>query len=228
MSIEILQRDTLSLGGFEGIKEHRLVVDQKIGGDEDTWDGIGNFVYLADARYNPNGESKMHSHKEIDVISVIVEGRVDHEGSMKHGQLLNSNQAQAQRAGGEGFSHNEINPDNSRNRMIQLWVLPEIEGEPASYKFYNLEQGELTRIYGGERNQNKTLYSHTIMEVGIFHAKQKVSKNGCFLAYITKGEGELNGKIVKEGDLARGNNLNFRAINDAQIIIISVDDRKYI
>jgi quercetin 2,3-dioxygenase len=226
MNTKILQRDSLPLGGFEGIKEHRLVVDHKIGGDSDTWDGLGSFVYLADARYNPNGESKRHSHKEIDVISVIVEGRVDHEGSMKHGQSLNTNQAQAQRAGGEGFSHNEINPDNSKNRMIQLWVLPEIEGEPASYKFYNLEEGKLTRIYGGKKNQNKTLYSHTIMEVGIFSAKQDVSKSGSFLAYITKGEGKLNDKVVKDGDLIRGTNLNFTATNDAQIIIISIDNNE--
>ncbi len=223
MNTKILQRDSLPPGGFEGIKEHRLIVDHKIGGGNDTWDGLGSFVYLADARYNPKGESKMHSHKEIDVISVIVEGRVDHEGSMKHGQSLNTNQAQAQRAGGEGFSHNEINPDNSKNRMIQLWVLPEIEGEPASYKFYNLEDIGLTRIYGGKRNQNKTLYSHTIIEVGIFSTKQKFFKSGSFLVYITKGEGKINDRIVKNGDLIRGINLNFTAITDAQIIIVSTE-----
>ncbi len=142
---------------------------------------------------------------------------------MKHGQSLNTNQAQAQRAGGEGFSHNEINPDNSKNRMIQLWVLPEIEGEPASYKFYNLEDIGLTRIYGGKRNQNKTLYSHTIIEVGIFSTKQKFFKSGSFLVYITKGEGKINDRIVKNGDLIRGINLNFTAITDAQIIIVSTE-----
>lgn len=66
-----------------------------------------------------------YSHKEIDVISIIVEGGINHEGSLKHGQSLGTDQAQAQRAGGEGFSHNEINPDNKKNRLIQLWVLPE-------------------------------------------------------------------------------------------------------
>jgi len=114
MSIQILHRDDLPLGGFAGLKEHRLVVDQRIGGGNDTWDGFGHFVYLADARYQPNGETNMHSHKEIDVISVIVEGHIDHEGSLKHGQSLDTDQAQAQRAGGEGFSHHEINPDDKK------------------------------------------------------------------------------------------------------------------
>jgi len=224
MSIQILHRDHLPLGGFAGLKEHRLVVDQRIGGDNDTWEGLGNFVYLADARFQPNGETNMHSHKEIDVITVIVEGRIDHEGSLKHGESLDTDQAQAQRAGGEGFSHNEINPDDKKNRLIQLWVLPETHGEPASYKLYDLEQGKLTRVYGGPNNQDKTLDSHTIMEVGMLSADQEISKDGEFLAYVTRGSGHLNGKTVKDGDLVRGGNLNFKAVNDdVQIIIITTE-----
>ena len=64
---------------------------------------------------------------------------------MKHGQSLDTDQAQAQHAEGEGFSHNEINPDDKKNRMIQLWVLPETQGEAAGYKFYGPEQGKMTR-----------------------------------------------------------------------------------
>ena len=221
MSIQVLHRDSLPLGGFAGLKEHRLVVDKRVGGDSDTWDGIGNFVYLADARFLPKGETHMHSHREIDVISVIVEGRIDHEGSLVHGQSLNTDQVQVQRAGGDGFSHNEINPDDKKNRMIQIWVLPELAGEPAAYKLYDLERGELTAIYGGSKSQDKTLDSHTIIEVANLAADQKISKDGEFLAYITRGQGLLNGETVKDGDLVRGDHLNFKAVNDGQIIIIS-------
>jgi redox-sensitive bicupin YhaK (pirin superfamily) len=107
------------------------------------------FVYLADARFMPHGETHMHNHHEIDVISVLVDGRLSHEGSLQHGKNLYSNDVQVQRAGGEGFSHNEINPDENWNRMIQLWVLPEQAGQPADYKVYQPVTGELTRIYGG-------------------------------------------------------------------------------
>lgn len=101
MNLQILHRDDLPLGGFAGLKEHRLVKDRRIGGDGNAWNGLGNFVYLADARFLPKGETKMHPHKEIDVISVMVEGRIAHEGSLEHGQSLEANQVQAQRAGGE-------------------------------------------------------------------------------------------------------------------------------
>jgi len=130
--MKILSRDSLALGGFAGIREHRLVTDSRIFGDRktpETSEGLGNMVYLADARYNPRGESGMHPHSEIDVISVIIEGRVSHEGSMEHGKDLDAGDVQVQRAGGEGFEHNEINPDNRKNRMLQVWALPESKGQ---------------------------------------------------------------------------------------------------
>ena len=223
MSVQILHRDDLHLGGFAGLIEHRLVRDQRVGGDNDTWEGLGNFVYLADARFLPKGQTNMHPHKEIDVISVVVDGRIIHEGSLEHGQSMDTNQAQAQRAGGEGFSHNEINPDDEKNRMIQLWVLPETPGEPAAYKFYDLEQGKMTRIYGGSKNQSETLDNHTILEVGMLSGEQEISRDGEFLAYVTRGAGHLNGSAVKDGDLVRGKNLTFTADVDVQIIVITTE-----
>ena len=133
--MQVLSRDTLDLGGFAGIKEHRLVTDSRVFGRRkkpDTFEGLGSMVYLADAKYDPMGESGMHPHSEIDVISIIVEGRVSHEGSLEHGKDLVAGDVQVQRAGGEGFNHNEINPDNTNNRMLQVWALPEEKGQPAS------------------------------------------------------------------------------------------------
>jgi len=131
--LEILHRDDLQEGGFAGLREHRLVTNNKLFGRDmgGAWDGLGNFVYLADARFNPGGETRLHPHHEIDVISVMVEGRIKHEGSLEHGGSISQYEVQVQRAGGEGFTHNEINPDDVKNRMLQLWVLPEKAGEPA-------------------------------------------------------------------------------------------------
>lgn len=220
MGLQILHRDDLPLGGFAGLKEHRLIVDKKIGGSHKTWDGIGHFVYLADARFLPKGETRLHSHKEIDVISIMVEGQVVHEGSLEHGRLMYANQAQAQRAGGEGFEHNEINPDNELNRMLQLWVLPETEGEPADYKFYDLKHGKLTQIYGGPKTQNDTLDSHTIIKAGILKTGEKIGNEGEFVLYLGRGTGKINAENIKDGDLVRGNNLNFIATTENVLLFV--------
>ena len=221
--MNILHRDDLERGGFAGLREHRLVTDSRLFGGQksaEAWDGIGNFVYLADARFLPKGETRLHSHKEIDVISVMVEGRIMHEGSLKHGQQMESHHVQVQRAGGEGFTHNEINPDDAENRMIQLWVLPEQPGQTAGYKLYSPKEGELTRVYGGEDGQDETLDSHTLIDAGVISAGKSISLDSPVMAYITRGSGMLNGRTVKDGDLIRDNRLEFRANDDTQLIVI--------
>lgn len=221
--METLHRNDLPQGGFAGLREHRLVMGSKVYGDRrepGTWDGIGNFVYLADARFLPRGETRLHSHREIDVISVMVEGRIAHEGSLEHGQEMSDSDVQVQRAGGEGFSHNEVNPDNTENRLIQLWVLPERSGEPAGYRFYHPTLGTMTRIYGGTADQDETFESHTLIDVGLLEASQKASIGGPFLAYVTRGSGLVNGTPVSDGDLIRGEDIAFEATEDAQLVVV--------
>ena len=221
--MNVLHRDELKRGGFAGLRETRLVMDPRVfghGAEENTWSGIGNFVYLADANFLPKGETHLHNHKEIDVISVMVDGRIAHEGSLEHGQEMGRSDAQAQRAGGEGFSHNEVNPDDTENRMIQLWVKPERMGDRASYKFYRPARGQLTRIYGGASDQAETLDSNTHIEVGLFDKDQTVSIEKPSLVYVTRGSGDANGHRVVDGNLIRSDALEFKAAEDVQLIAV--------
>ncbi len=221
--MEILHRDDMHLGGFAGLTEHRLVMDPRPWGNSTepgTWPGIGNFVYLADARFNPMGETRMHPHREIDVISVMVEGRIAHEGSLEHGQEVVAGQVQVQRAGGEGFSHNEINPDTEKNRMIQLWILPETPGQPAGYKLYTPEKGELRRVYGGAAGQDDTYAADTLMDVGSMSTGTDIKIDGPFMVYLTHGSGQANGQKVNGGDLIRGENLVLESVGEVDLIAV--------
>ena len=221
--MEFIHRDDLHRGGFAGLRETRMVMDHRVFGNRaepGTWNGLGNFVYLADAMFLPKGETHLHNHREIDVISVIVEGRIAHEGSLEHGQEMHAGHVQAQRAGGEGFSHNEVNPDDTENRMIQLWVLPERAGDVASYKLYEPQEGELKRIYGGSVDQDETLDSHTLIDVGVLTPEQSISIAGPYAAYITLGEGLVDGDVVREGDMLRGEDLELTASAATRLIVV--------
>ncbi len=223
-TIQILKRDSLHEGGFAGLKEHRLIKAPEVFGpnenNDGSWPGLGNFVYLADARFMPHGETHMHGHHEIDVISVMVDGRIAHEGSLQHGNDLSVDDVQVQRAGGEGFSHNEINPDDDWNRMLQLWVLPEVPGQAADYKVYRPEAGELTRIYGGDTSSGTDFPANTKIDVAVLKQGQQVSVDGSYLAYISRGKGMANNAPVEDGDLMRGDSILFEAASDAQLIVI--------
>ena len=222
--MEILKRDSLKEGGFAGLKEHRLVKEPKLFGPQEnndgSWPGLGSFVYLADARFMPHGETRMHSHHEIDVISVMVDGNIAHEGSLEHGNDLSANDVQVQRAGGEGFSHNEINPDENWNRMIQIWALPEVAGQAADYKVYKPVTGELTRIYGGESSSDADFPAKTKIDVAVLSNGQQIEVDEPFIAYITRGKGIVNNEPVEDGDLMRGNSIKFEAKGDVQLIVV--------
>ena len=222
--MDILHRDDLSREGFAGLKETRLIRDQKINGSPESWDGLGSFVYLSDAKFLPHGETHLHSHNEIDIITVMLEGNLTHEGSLEDGQSMSPNQAQVQRAGGQGFSHNEINPDAIQNRLLQIWVLPENSGEPADFKFYHFEENQLIRIYGGDKLQNQTFDSHTIIEVGVLDKGKKIEHKGDFIAYVTNGEANIDGVDVTDGDLIRGHDFNLTVTSETlQLTVISVE-----
>lgn len=223
--MEILHRDSLIRGGFAGLKETRLIRDKTINGTDENWDGLGKFVYLADAKFLPHGETHMHPHKEIDVVTIMLEGRLTHEGSLKDGQSMVANQAQVQRAGGEGFSHNEVNPDANQNRLLQLWVLPENAGEPADYKFYPFKENSLTRIYGGNKSQSETFDSHTIIDIGILKKGKKINYQGEFIAYVTNGDAQINDITVKDGDLIRGHDFDLTVTSESvQLTVISIEE----
>ncbi len=59
-----------------------------------------------------------------------------------------------------------------------------------------------------------------MIEVGRLTSRQNISKEGEFMAYIAKGEGVINAVSVKNGDLLRGQNLDFTATEDDVLLIL--------
>jgi redox-sensitive bicupin YhaK (pirin superfamily) len=221
--MKIISRNNLRRGGFAGLRETRLVMSPRLFRghlEAGTSAGLGRFAYLADASFLPHGDTRMHTHREIDVISVMVEGRIRHEGSLQDGQELEIDSVQVQRAGGEGFSHNEINPDACKNRMIQLWVIPETHGGPAVYKMFQVQPGTRTRVYGGPPDQDETFAARTVIEIAQMDAGESLKQPGLSLAFVTTGDGTCENETLREGDLVETRNLNFKALTETKLILI--------
>lgn len=221
--MRILKYEDLPQGGFAGLRERQFVMDSRLFKNKNTtaFNGIGNFVYLADANFMPHGETGMHSHMEIDVISIMITGRINHEGSLKHGQTVIAGQVQVQRAGGEGFSHNEINPDDIENHMLQLWVMPDKPGKSVGYKMYTLDTSNTTLIYGGAQAQNETFDSETLIEVAMLKSGQSVSYKKDVMAYLSQGQGEINNEKITAHTLIRSQQgIEFTAESNSQLLII--------
>lgn len=221
--MRIIRRNKLRRSGFAGLRETRMVMSPRVFRDQveaGTSSGIGRFVYLADASFLPHGDTRMHDHKEIDVISIMMAGRLMHEGSLEHGQEMQAGSIQVQRAGGEGFSHNEVNPDDAKNRMIQIWVLPETPGEPASYKMFEAAENGRTRIYGGPADQDETIAARTIIEIVHMKKGDKLDQPGRCIIYVTSGAGSSMDETLREGDLIETSNFSIKALADSKLIVV--------
>lgn len=224
--METLHKDKVPRSGFAGVRENQMVMNINVFGRNNgvSWNGLGNFIYLSDANFVANGETGMHPHREVDIISLMVEGRTKHEGTLGNGEIIDEGQAQVQRAGGQGLLHNEINPDDTQNRMIQIWMMPEERGYKPDYKKYDIGQNKLRRIYGGNDESEEVFSNHTNVEIGEFTKGEKFSIQHQFIAYLTKGVAMVNGEEFKNGDLIRGDHIEFESVEDAQIVLIYEND----
>ncbi|WP_257174866.1 pirin family protein [Colwellia sp. M166] len=227
--MKTLTFEQLPQGGFAGLIERRFVINQALFGRSKTiaFAGLGNFVYLADANFLPHGETHMHGHKEVDVISVMVAGDIIHQGSLGHGQRLTAGSVQVQRAGAEGFHHNEVNPNAQQNHMIQLWVLPDQPGEAAGYKHYQPKQGEHIKIYGGSKTQQATFNSAISVSVSNTVVQQSINITGEAMVYLSLGEAKINGEVIQARTLVHDKHgLTLTALTEGQAIFIYKSDQK--
>lgn len=223
MAIDILHFDELPVTGCSGLQEQRLIMSPKLFGqyvNPGVWSGIGDVVYLSDAQLSPKDEIGMHSHKEIDLVSIMVDGIILHQGSLAEGCELSSGNVLIQRAGDEGFSHSETNLSESSHRMIQIWVLPTQKDSLSSYKLLKLATNKVSRVYGGNSEQTDVFSGNTIIDVVYLRALEKFRFDRPFLAYLPKGKGNAENTELDQGSLLKGEELHFQASTEAILIVM--------
>ncbi len=212
-----LDRNSIETGGFHGIVQKRLIVHPKYGPGmgvrHGTWPGIGNLIYLADSWFGEGVATGMHPHKFIDVLTFVVEGELNHEGSLEHGVNLKPLDFQIQKSGKEGFAHNEINKGILTTRMLQLWLIPEKEDEAASFRVRVAEKGKITKVYGKEDGNS------TQIEVGHLGNEQSYITPAESIIYLVAGAIEVDGELVEEGVLFEANKNKIVSIKNSIFIV---------
>ncbi|MCH8543053.1 MAG: pirin family protein [Alcanivorax sp.] len=206
--MHIITRDDLPLTGFAGLKERLYVMSPaQFTGKRlaDTSEGLGNLVYLADAFFRPHGSTGEHHHRNIDIVTCLIRGRLLHRGSVGDGQVLSAGDVQVQRAGTTGFAHNEVNPDDSFNHMIQIWFQPAQSPAATDYRVHQPQAGCRTRVYGDASPAADTNW----LDVMITEENDTLAATvgGHCLGYLvhgaarlTEGSGGVTGQVRIEAD----------------------------
>lgn len=93
-----------------------------------------------------------HAHRDMEIISLVLSGALEHRDSLGHGQVLRPGEVQVMSAG-TGIRHSEFNPSpDQRVHFLQIWIEPRATGLPPTYaqKPFPRDQrlGQLRRVAG--------------------------------------------------------------------------------
>lgn len=116
--------------------------------------GFGLLVAHNEERVAPGGGFSTHAHRDLEIITWVLDGALSHEDSDGNRGLVTPGWAQRLSAG-SGVSHSEINAsDEVAVRFVQMWVLPDSYGEPPSYEQRDLtgqlDRGGLVPVASGQ------------------------------------------------------------------------------
>ncbi|UYI13432.1 MULTISPECIES: pirin family protein [Myxococcus] len=93
---------------------------------------MGPVLVLADATFAPHSRFPIHPHREMDILSVVVDGSLSHHGDQAHGVTLGPRSAQLISAR-SGIVHAEGNDTDQPTRMLQIWFQPNTFGGAPAY-----------------------------------------------------------------------------------------------
>ncbi len=160
-------------------------------------------------RIEAGGGFGMHPHRDMEIITYVLEGALAHKDSMGNGSTIRPGEVQRMSAG-TGVRHSEFNHSpNELVHLLQIWIEPNAHGFPPSYEqktFASEEKrGKLRLIASTDGSQG----SVTIHQDARVHAS--LLKNGEKLAYelhpgrhawlqVIRGSVELNGTALQAGD----------------------------
>lgn len=103
------------------------------GHDDPAWRGFGPLRVINDDRIAPGRGFGLHPHRDMEIVTVMVEGQLEHRDSLGHGAILRSGEVQRMTAG-SGLMHSEHNPGPDPCRLLQIWIDPSRTGLAPSYE----------------------------------------------------------------------------------------------
>lgn len=149
-----------------------------------------------------------HGHRDMEIITYIMNGELSHKDSMGNGTTILPNEVQRMSAG-TGITHSEYSSPTDKTHLLQIWILPEKNGLTPSYEqtFFAPEdkKGKLKLVAsrGGDDgsvtiHQDVNLYSSILAKDE--EVTHEIAENRYAWVQIVKGLLELNGENLAQGD----------------------------
>ncbi len=164
---------------------------------------------INDDRLRKSSGFPSHGHKNMEILSYVLEGELEHKDSTGVGSIIQPNQIQYM-AAGKGIKHSEFNPSQLRdNHFLQIWIAPASRGLKPRYTQERIERGALDGQLGllasdQARNGAIQINQDVKMFACRLHGRQTAShiiergRHGWL--QVAKGTLQVNGVKMHAGD----------------------------
>ncbi len=171
--------------------------------------GFGPLRVINDDRVTGGGGFPAHHHREMEIITYVLEGALQHQDSMGNGSIIRPGDVQRMSAG-PGITHSEYNASpKDPVHLLQIWILPERLGLPSGYEQRHFsddeKRGRLCLIASSDGasgsvriQQDARLYAARL-EAGQSVTKEFSEGRKGWLQ-VARGSVVVNGTPLKEGD----------------------------
>lgn len=195
--------------------------------------GFESLRVINDDRIAPGGGFGTHPHKDMEIISYVLDGALEHKDNLGNSSVIKVGDVQRMSAG-TGVTHSEFNhSDEEGAHFLQIWFLPSANGLAAGYEQKNFtaqeKQGVLKLVASNDgRNGSISLNQDVDMYITLLEGPDAVTHtlaaNRKAWLHVAKGQVSLNGEELHAGDGAAidGGDIELSKGTGAEVIIFDM------
>jgi redox-sensitive bicupin YhaK (pirin superfamily) len=196
--------------------------------------GFRNLRVLNDDRVDPAQGFGTHPHSNMEILSYVLDGALEHKDSMGTGSVIVPGDVQRMSAG-TGVRHSEFNASKTEPvHFLQIWLLPAKMGIAPSYeqKKFDAEdkRGRLALIASQDgRDGSVTVHADASVYAGVFAEGEKaqlvVAAGRHVWAHVARGKCRINGNALAEGDaiaISDEREVRVEGVLDAEVLVFDL------
>jgi hypothetical protein len=195
--------------------------------------GVGPLRVLNDDRIQPGTGFGTHPHRDMEIISYVLQGALGHRDSMGNGSVIVPGDVQRLSAG-TGVMHSERNAAESTTHFLQIWIVPRRRGQPPGYEQKHFsaadKRGRLRLIASPDGQDGSVSIDQDLrLHAALLHGEERVvhalgAGRQAYL-HVARGRVSANGQALAEGDalrLAGPGELQVAEGDDAEVLLFDL------
>jgi quercetin 2,3-dioxygenase len=171
--------------------------------------GFASLRVINEDKVMPGKGFGTHGHQDMEIISYVLAGELEHKDSMGNGSVIRPGDVQRMSAG-TGVRHSEFNAsDTNLVHFLQIWIVPDSTGIEPSYEEKNfsseIKKGELTLVGSRDgKNNSLTIHQDVNLYLGSLTKSDRLTyqipEQRAVWLQVAKGEVKLNELLLQAGD----------------------------